>query len=58
MPIGQTSNPRINLVDPPKDSVEEWVPKHGLYLMLSGVNTNIFQKKQLLARMSFHAMLS
>ena len=23
MPIGQTSNPRINLVDPPKDSVEE-----------------------------------
>lgn len=44
MPIGQTSDPRINLVDPTKDSVEEWVQNHGLYVILSGVNTNIFQK--------------
>ena len=44
MNVGQMLDPRINLGDPPKDLVEEWAQNHCLFVILSGVNTNISQK--------------
>ena len=44
MNVGQMLDPRINLGDPPKDLVEEWAQNHCLFVILSGVNTDISQK--------------
>ena len=44
MNVGQMLDPRINLGDPPKDIVQECGQNPCRSVILSGVNTNIFQK--------------
>ena len=45
MNVCQMIDPRINVGDPPKDLVEEWEQNHSLSVILSGVDTNISQKR-------------
>ena len=56
MHIGPILDTTINLGNPPKVFLKEWLQNNCLSVIFSGVNNNISSKKQLLPCRVFHIM--